>query len=334
MIVGRESLEVVQIYEELSTKSLCAALSSIEIYNKPDFKYREELFTVLIINAWELLLKAKRLKDENDNITCLYATDNKGITKLSRNGTPMTKEIIRLMNEVNLDTAVSENLRTLIEIRDTVIHFYHSDSLSYLLYTLGVAALKNYQKLMTTWFGKSLLDYNFYILPLGFAYNFKTLSILELEKGPEPISNLIKYVASTQSSIDTASDYYFICEISVKMKAAKQLVSDADLTVVIDPSVDGAVFIDRVVPLIDKYPFSYKDMRRKVLKECPSVKQTEIDKIIREHNIKGNLNMSAYNFRNKAQEEGYKQTKVAPKDIPSLYNDNAIRFIIEHIKDH
>ncbi|BAW80716.1 hypothetical protein TAO_1346 [Candidatus Nitrosoglobus terrae] len=34
-------------------------LSAIEIYNKPDFKYREEIFSIIAINAWELLLKAK-----------------------------------------------------------------------------------------------------------------------------------------------------------------------------------------------------------------------------------------------------------------------------------
>jgi len=60
------------IYEKLIDNSLSAALSSIEIYNKPDFKYREEIFTILLINAWELLLKAKILKDANDDITSLY----------------------------------------------------------------------------------------------------------------------------------------------------------------------------------------------------------------------------------------------------------------------
>ena len=36
-------------------KSVGAALSAIEIYNKPDFKYREETFAILMINSWELL---------------------------------------------------------------------------------------------------------------------------------------------------------------------------------------------------------------------------------------------------------------------------------------
>ncbi|MBI5328290.1 MAG: hypothetical protein HZB80_08405 [Deltaproteobacteria bacterium] len=44
-------------------KSVSAALSAIEVYNKPDFKYREETFAILMTNYWELLLKAKIIKE-------------------------------------------------------------------------------------------------------------------------------------------------------------------------------------------------------------------------------------------------------------------------------
>lgn len=321
-----------QIYTKLSEKSLAAALSSIEIYNKPNFQYREEIFTVLIINSWELLLKAKVLRDAADNLEVLYVKDNQGNIKLSRNGSPMTKEITRIMTEVGLSQIVKENLTALIEIRDTAIHFYNSEPLSYILYTLGVASLKNYQKLVSDWFGMSLLDYNFYILPLGFAYNFKTLSLLEMECNPEPISNLLKSVACTQSSIDQADEFQFICEISVSMKSAKQLVTDADLTVAIDPAAENVKFVERIVSPTDKYPFSYTEIRKKILEARPKTKSTIIDKIIREYKIKTNPAMSFYNFRTKAQQKDYEKTGTLSSSIPSIYNDNAIRFIIEHIE--
>lgn len=47
-----------KIYRVLLDKSMDSMLSAIEIYNKPNFNYREETFAVLAINAWELLLKA------------------------------------------------------------------------------------------------------------------------------------------------------------------------------------------------------------------------------------------------------------------------------------
>jgi hypothetical protein len=43
---------------QISQKSVDAALAAIEIYNKPDFRHREETFAILMTNAWELLLKA------------------------------------------------------------------------------------------------------------------------------------------------------------------------------------------------------------------------------------------------------------------------------------
>ena len=39
-------------------KKAVATSSAIEVYNKPSFEYREETFSILMINAWELLLKA------------------------------------------------------------------------------------------------------------------------------------------------------------------------------------------------------------------------------------------------------------------------------------
>lgn len=50
-------------------------ISAIEIYNKPDFKYREETFSILAINSWELLLKAKWLKENRNKVRSLYVLE-------------------------------------------------------------------------------------------------------------------------------------------------------------------------------------------------------------------------------------------------------------------
>jgi Protein of unknown function (DUF3644)/EC042_2821-lke REase len=318
---------MIPINEKLISNSLAAALSSIEIYNKPDFKYREEIFTILIINAWELLLKAKILRDADDNVESLYIPLAQGGYKLSRNGTPLTIEINGAMNKVGLAQTVADNIKVMVEIRDSAVHFYHDSSLNYLLYTLGVASLQNYQKLMNIWFSKSLLDYNFYILPLGFTYNFKSLSSLELSKEPEAISNLIKYVTNMLSSTVLPNDFYFICEVTAQIKrVAKYTSMDADLSVAIDPSAQNGIIIDRVVPLIDQYPFSYTQLQERVKKERPETKN--IYEIIRKYSIKNNSTMSAYNFRTKAQKEKYDKTGVLPRGITSIYNENAVRFIV------
>jgi hypothetical protein len=58
-------------------------LSAIEIYNKPDFKYREETFSILAINPWELLLKARLLQKCGYRMSYIYQKE----TTLKKDGT-------------------------------------------------------------------------------------------------------------------------------------------------------------------------------------------------------------------------------------------------------
>jgi hypothetical protein len=56
----------------LLQNSEAALISAIEVYNKPTFAYREETFTILALNAWELLVKAKLLSMNNNDPRCIY----------------------------------------------------------------------------------------------------------------------------------------------------------------------------------------------------------------------------------------------------------------------
>lgn len=43
---------------KLCDNSRAAMLAAIEVYNKHQTTYREQVVTVLVVNAWELILKA------------------------------------------------------------------------------------------------------------------------------------------------------------------------------------------------------------------------------------------------------------------------------------
>lgn len=45
-------------YRALLGSAVAALAAAIEIYNKPNFRYREECSVILLVNAWELALKA------------------------------------------------------------------------------------------------------------------------------------------------------------------------------------------------------------------------------------------------------------------------------------
>ena len=120
---------------ELLDKSISAMIAAIEVYNKPDFLYRGETFSILAINSWELLLKAKYLKDNHNKMRSLYVMEpvinkdgsksKKKKVKLTRSGNPFTHSIDfiakKLIEKGEMDQIVFNNIMALIELRDSAI---------------------------------------------------------------------------------------------------------------------------------------------------------------------------------------------------------------------
>jgi len=318
------------ISARLLENSIAAALSAIEIYNKPDFRYREQVFSILVINAWELLLKAKLVADSGEKLESLYVLKENGQPKLNRTGQPLTVEILGAVKQLNLDPAVVGNLEGLIAVRDTVVHLFASESLSYLVYTLGAAALQNYQKIVHSSFGRSLLEYNFYILPLAFAYNFKTLAMIECDKEPEAVAALLKSITAAQETIES-TEFHLVCEVSTELRSAKKFVTGAaDVSVVVAPTGSDKV-VYRTQPLTDRYPLSYYEVIAKVSSALPRSKQQEIAGAIKLLKLKGDPAYSAYNFRTKMQQERAKKSGCLPKGVTSIYNEDAVRMLIQEL---
>ncbi len=64
--------------KELLDRAVAAMVAAIDVYNKPDFPYRAESFTILALNAWELLLKAKWLAANRNRLSSLYVHQGQG----------------------------------------------------------------------------------------------------------------------------------------------------------------------------------------------------------------------------------------------------------------
>ena len=61
----------------LLDRAVLAMVAAIEIYNKLGFPYRTESFTILAINGWELLLKAKWLTMHKNKVENLYVRERR-----------------------------------------------------------------------------------------------------------------------------------------------------------------------------------------------------------------------------------------------------------------
>ncbi|MFI4869143.1 MAG: DUF3644 domain-containing protein [Steroidobacterales bacterium] len=123
---------------QLVDKAIDACVAAIEIYNKPDFRYREEAFSILMFNAWELLLKARVLKGNRGDPRSIEiwepvrkkdgTNSKRSKVKLNRSKSAMTIDCIRAAALVrgyamdNINDACIDNLNLLAEVRDSCVH--------------------------------------------------------------------------------------------------------------------------------------------------------------------------------------------------------------------
>lgn len=84
--------------------------------------------------------------------------------------------------------------------------------------------------------------------------------------------------------------------------------------------------------LLELYPLTYKQAVVKIKQKLSSVKEGEIIQAMKINGIKNNKDYSAYNFRNRTQEQEFLKTGNIPKGIPSIYNENAVGFLVKLLK--
>lgn len=85
--------------------------------------------------------------------------------------------------------------------------------------------------------------------------------------------------------------------------------------------------------LLAEYPLSATDLAESVKQELPNISRNKVWKTIKKNDMKNNKDYSAYNFRNKKQEEQYKESGQLPRGTPSIYNHKAVELILEILKN-
>lgn len=250
----------------LLDKGLSAALSAIELYNKPDFKYREETFGILMTNAWELLLKAKALLDHAEDFSCLVVTDRQGAPKTTRSGSALTHEVLYLANQIaaqkgsGLEHACLKNLELLVEIRDTSVHFINRDlHFSRRMQDVGTAAVRNFITLATAWFEVDFSRYNFYLMPISFFHGFEAFQPTSVSAYSEQMRSLLLYISEQEKSHsveDLGGPQVTLC---VKTEFARAKSADAlEFRVTNNPAAPELQLKEEDVR--KRWPFTYDDM--------------------------------------------------------------------------
>ena len=168
---------------EMLERAKSAMVAAVEIYNKPDFPYRAESFAILATNSWELLLKARWLSLHHNKVNSLYIyerrTNRDGkrskrkYIRTNRTDTPHTYGLDylakQLVNLNDLNSKVLDNLEAMIDVRDSVTHFYNpSRVLQIRLYQFSASCVKNFATVIRNWFGHELTELDLHLMPLSF----------------------------------------------------------------------------------------------------------------------------------------------------------------------
>lgn len=267
-------------------KSISAMLSAIEIYNKPDFKYREETFSVLCINSWELLFKAKVLNLSSNKLQSIYVMEYKQLKsgekskiprpKTNRSGNPMSINLLeayRIVTEefgLKLEKAVYDNLIALTEIRDNSIHFVNDDLLlSLKVQELGSASLLNYLHLVSSWFGDILSRYNFYLMPLSFFRDFNEAPGVALNASEKNFLAYIKKSESAYDKLEEVGEYNLTLRVDVKFQKVKS-TSSLPVSVTTEPGATVVLLAEEDIS--EKYPWDYDVLSTRLSKRYSDFK--------------------------------------------------------------
>lgn len=261
----------------LLQKSLDAAKAAIEVFNKPVCSYRNETFAILMINAWELLLKAKKVKENKNNMKSIYVKEKiknkkgqltkKEKYKTNRSGNVFTVGILDLMKTEITDSNLLNNIKLLLEIRDNAVHcFALSPILEKHYLDIISASLSSYQAALSKWFDYELEDKGLFIIPIGFnmpkEYDFTNVKSKE-EK------NILKYISEIRNKSIPKSDFDVALNIDLRFTKSK----DLDAIPVRYDEKGVPVIVDSEDVFKGKYPLDYKALVQKLKERYQDFKQ-------------------------------------------------------------
>ena len=185
-------------YRRLLGNGRAALLAAIEIYNKPRIEYRDECFVILLLNAWELTLKALLAKNQQS----VFYKKRRGEPRRTYSLTDALKKAEIFIPASLVRQAISANLGLLITYRDNSVHFYNAKSFGSIIYALAQTNIINLKDLLSECFSVNLAeDITWHLLPLGIDSPIDPIEYIAGKTQAVSASNAVKqFLAQIASS--------------------------------------------------------------------------------------------------------------------------------------
>lgn len=248
----------------LVANSLSAMLSAIEVYNKPRMEYRDEVTVVLVVNAWELALKAamrqagKRIfypKKRNEPYRTLAAED------------ALKQVVIHKLFPVGVDgTAMAANVTALVEYRNRAVHLYAAD-LGLMVYPFLQTSVLNYRDFMLDRFNKDLADsITWQLLPLGAKAPTEPIQFMKAEPASSAAAEVQDFIQDLRKLLDEAqavgADMERVAAVyDVHLRSVKA-VTGADL--VVSVAKEGERVVVKKADPNQTHPYTMKELLERV----------------------------------------------------------------------
>ena len=254
-----DHIEKFDLRKHLVEKSIEAYILALETINKLTIKYRLETFCHLICNAWELLLKAKILTD-NDTQDSIYYKEKGNQKKKSISLRDCLKKIMP-----NKKDPVRRNIERIVELRDESIHLVISH-IPRDVTGLLQAGVINYHKRLYEWFGTSLSD-RFPIGMMSIVYDMgpehwdMTSGRLYKQLGQDAADFLTQYCAELKKELDELNrSTEFLIGIEYRLALTKS-TKDADIILSSGPTNSKPTKIIQIPKDPSKsHPFRQKEL--------------------------------------------------------------------------
>lgn len=256
-------------YRRLRDNAIAALIAAIEIYNKPAFEYRNECFVILLINAWELLLKA------------IISSNKRSIYYKKKKGEPYRTLSCRdAMNRARpyfpqrlSFIPIQKNIELLTIYRDNAIHFYNQPGFESLIWALAQTSVINFKDLLQEIFKFDLTDrVAWQLLPIGFKQPVDPIHYLSSKPDDRarPSKDIKGFIAELSDTIkaieDSGEDTSRLLTIyKIKLESTKK-ISQADIVMgvgVAESEAESKVVEKKIDPNIT-HPYRQKEIVEKI----------------------------------------------------------------------
>ena len=263
----------------LLDSSRAALFAGIEIHNKPHIAFRYPTATILIINAWELALKAYVYKYIGKKQ--IYDSDGihtKGFSKILI----LTRDHINGQEKNKKFQAVYDNLNLLNEYRNSNVHFIEG-KLDPVIFMLMSKAVLNYDVFVKKHFNKDITkDDNLIILPVGMKLPFDPIDYLKQDYGSAHNEYVNRVVQSVRELSNEGIQESIVVGFDVVTDRVRE-AKNADIIAALENNPD-AVPLRRTIRVTDDPnapafrvepdlpPLRYADLQARAKERKPDIK--------------------------------------------------------------